>query len=140
MNVRDVMTADPRACSPSDSLQSLAQVMSEEDTGFVPIVEGGRLVGTVTDRDIVVRGVAKGMPSGETARGVMTTDVLTIAPDDSTKDAARIMGEHQVRRLPVVQDGRLVGVVSLGDLAVKEAKDSRTGDTLEDISQGVKKH
>lgn len=140
MNVKDVMTSNPRACSPADSLQAVAQVMREEDTGFVPIVDNGRLVGAVTDRDIVIRGVAAGMPPTEPVRGVITTDIHAITPDVNAKEAARLMGEHQVRRLPVVENGRLVGIVSLGDLAVKEGEDRLTGDTLEDISQGVKKH
>src|SRR5258706_6350309 len=108
MNVKDVMTSDPRACSPSDSLQAVAQVMREEDTGFVPIVDNGRLVGAVTDRDIVIRGVAAGMPPTEAVRAVITTDIHAITPDLSDKEAARLMGEHQVRRLPVGENGRLV--------------------------------
>jgi CBS domain-containing protein len=141
MNVRDVMTSSPRTCAPSDSLQSVAQVMRAEDTGVVPVVENGKLFGLVTDRDIVVRGVAEGMPPTEPVRRVCSVaDIITATPDMSTKDAERLMSEHQVRRLPVVENGRLVGILSLGDLAVKEGKDSRTGDTLESISAGVKKH
>lgn len=140
MNVRDVMTSDPRTVTPRDSLQAAAQIMREEDTGVVPVVDGGRLVGLVTDRDIVVRAVAQGLPPGEPVGSIATTEIEAVTPDVSTREAARIMAEHQIRRLPVVQDGRLVGIVSLGDLAVKEGKDSRLGETLEEISEGVKRH
>jgi CBS domain-containing protein len=140
MNVRDVMTPDPRTVTPNDSIQAAAQIMREEDTGIVPVVEKGRLAGVVTDRDIVLRAVARGMPPTERVGRLATADIEAVTPDISTREAARIMGEHQVRRLPVVENGRLVGIVSLGDLAVKEGKDSRIGDTLENISEGVKKH
>jgi CBS domain-containing protein len=140
MNVRDVMTPNPHTVSPNDSIQAAAQVMREEDAGIVPVVENGRLVGVVTDRDIVIRAVAQGMPPTEKVAQVASKEIEAVTPDVSTKEAARIMSEHQVRRLPVVEDGRLVGIVSLGDLAVKEGKDSRIGDTLENISEGIKKH
>jgi CBS domain-containing protein len=131
MIVRDIMTANPRTVSPTDSLQAAAQVMREEDTGAVPVVAEGRLVGLVTDRDIVLRGVAQGMASGVPVGPIASKDIETVTPETSTKEAAAIMAEHQIRRLPVVEDGRLVGILSLGDLAVKEGKDSRIGETLE---------
>jgi CBS domain-containing protein len=135
MNIRDVMTPDPRTVSPNDSIQAVAQIMREEDAGIVPVVENGRLVGLVTDRDIVVRAVAQGMPPTERVGQIATTEIEAVTPDTSTKEATRIMSEHQVRRLPVVENDRLVGIVSIGDLAVKEGKDSRVGDTLENISE-----
>ena len=139
MNVRDVMTSNPRTVSPSDSIQVAARIMKEEDCGVVPVVDNGRPVGIVTDRDIVIRAVADGR-GDRAVREIATMDLVFVKPDTSTRDAAKLMGERQVRRLPVVENDRLVGIVSLGDLAVKEGKDSRTGDTLEDISEGVKKH
>jgi CBS domain-containing protein len=129
------MTPDPRTVSPNDSIQAAAQIMREEDAGIVPVVENGRLVGLVTDRDIVVRAVAQGMPPTERVGQIATTEIEAVTPDTSTKEATRIMSEHQVRRLPVVENDRLVGIVSIGDLAVKEGKDSRVGDTLENISE-----
>jgi CBS domain-containing protein len=139
MNVRDVMTSNPRTVSPNDSIQAAARIMREEDCGIVPVVENGRTVGIVTDRDIVIRAVAEG--AGDKAvRDIATKDVVFVKPDDSTKDAEKLMSERQIRRLPVVENDRLVGIVSLGDLAVKEGKDSRTGETLENISEGVKRH
>ena len=139
MNVRDVMTSNPRTVSPGDSIQVAARIMKEEDVGVVPVVENGRTVGIVTDRDIVIRAVAEG-GSDRAVREIATKDLVFVKPDMSTRDAAKLMGERQIRRLPVIENDRLVGIVSLGDLAVKEGKDSRTGDTLEDISEGVKKH
>jgi CBS domain-containing protein len=140
MNIRDVMTSNPRTVSPSDSIQSAARIMRDMDTGAVPVVENGRTVGIVTDRDIVVRAVADGDRLNLSVRDVLTPTVVTATPDMSTREASELMSEHQIRRLPVVENSRLVGIVSLGDLAVKEAKDSRTGDTLQSISEGVKEH
>jgi CBS domain-containing protein len=137
MHIRDVMTPNPRCVSPDDSIQSAAQIMRDEDTGAVPVCDNGRAVGIITDRDIVVRAIAEGQ-SGRPVRDIATREVISARPDMSTREAAELMSEHQVRRLPVVDGGRLVGIVSLGDLAVKEAKDSRVGDTLEHISEGVK--
>src|SRR6185369_15192827 len=110
MNVRDVMTSNPRTVSPGDSIQVAARIMREEDTGVVPIVENGKTVGIITD-------------------------LVFVKPDASTKDAEKLMSERQIRRLPVVEGDRLVGIISLGDIAVKEGRDSRTGDTLESISE-----
>ena len=137
MNVRDVMTTNPRTVGPNDTIQRAATVMKEVDTGFVPIVENGKVVGVVTDRDIVVRAVAAGSwdkPVSEIA----TRNLAFVSSSSSTRDAEKLMSERQVRRIAVVDDGQLVGIVSLGDLAVKEGKDSRTGETLESISEGVK--
>ena len=137
MHIRDVMTPNPRYVSPDDSLQSAAQIMGDEDTGAVPVCDNGRAVGIITDRDIVIRAIAEGQ-AGRPVRDIATREVISASPDMSTREAAELMSDHQVRRLPVVDGGRLVGIVSLGDLAVKEAKDSRVGDTLEHISEGVK--
>ena len=140
MNVREVMTTNPRTVSPNDSIQIAARIMKEEDTGVVPIVDNGRAIGLVTDRDIVVRAVADGAQANKPVREIATSDIVCATPDMSTREATRIMAERQIRRLPVVEGDRLVGIVSLGDIAVKEGKDSRTGETLENISEGVKKH
>ena len=137
MNVKEVMTANPSAVKPSDSIQAAALVMRDQDTGVVPVVDNGRLIGMLTDRDIVVRSVADGRTSGS-VRDVLTKDLVVATPDMTTRDAEALMGKHQVRRLPVVDGDRLVGIVSIGDLAVKEGKDSQVGDTLETISEGVK--
>ena len=140
MNVREVMTTNPRCVSPNDTIQIAARIMKEEDTGVVPIVENGRPVGVITDRDIVIRAVADGSQANKPVREIATGDLVCATPDMSTREATKIMSERQIRRLRVVENDRLVGIVSLGDIAVKEGKDSRTGETLEQISEGVKKH
>src|SRR5687768_4473357 len=138
MNIRDVMTPNPRTVTPDDSIQNAARIMRDEDTGAVPVVENGRPVGIVTDRDIVVRAVAENSQLNRPIREIVTGNVVAARPDMSTREAAELMSEHQVRRLPVVENDHLVGIVSIGDLAVKEGRDSRVGDTLQHISEGVK--
>ena len=138
MHIRDVMTPNPRTVTPDDSIQNAARIRRDEDTGAVPVVDNGRPVGMVTDRDIVVRAVADGSQLNRPVSEIVTGAVVTVTPDTSTRDAAQLMSEHQIRRLPVVENERLVGIVSLGDLAVKEGRDGRTGDTLQSISEGVK--
>lgn len=140
MKISDVMTPNPKTVKPSDSIQTAASIMRDEDAGAVPVVDGGRVVGMVTDRDIVIRAVADGDFAAKIS-DIVSDDVITATPDMSTADAAELMGEHQIRRLPVVDEAdALVGIVSLGDLAVKENRDSRMGETLENISEGVKRH
>ena len=138
MHIRDVMTPNPTCVSPDDSIQSAARIMRVEDTGVVPVVENGRPVGVVTDRDIVVRAVAEDGQLSRPVRDIVTGNFVAARPDMSTREAAELMSEHQVRRLPVVENDHLVGIVSIGDLAVKEGRDSRVGDALQHISEGVK--
>ena len=138
MNIRDVMTSNPRTVSPSDTIQNAARIMRDEDTGAVPVVDNGRPVGIVTDRDIVVRAIADGSQLNRPVREIVTSAVVTATPEMSTREAAQLMSEHQIRRLPVVEGERLVGIVSIGDLAVKDGNDRRVGDALQDISQGAK--
>ena len=138
MNIREVMTPNPRSVSPTDSIQNAACIMRDEDAGAVPVVDNGRAVGIVTDRDIVVRVVAEGGQLSGPVRDIITSALVSATPDMSTREAAELMSEHQIRRLPVVENDRLVGIVSIGDLAVKEGKDGRIGDTLQHISEGVK--
>jgi CBS domain-containing protein len=138
MNIRDVMTPNPRSLSPDDSIQNAARLMRDEDTGVIPVVENGRAIGLLTDRDIVIRAVADGDQLSRPVREIISSRLVSVSPDTSTRDASALMSEHQVRRLPVVEDDRLVGIVSIGDLAVKEGKDGRMGDTLQSISEGVK--
>jgi CBS domain-containing protein len=138
MKIRDVMTPNPRTVSPDDTVQAAARIMQTEDTGAVPVVKNGRVLAVVTDRDIVVRVVAEGGSFSSPVLDVATQVVICASPDMSTSEASELMSEHQIRRLPVVENERLVGIVSIGDLAVKEGKDSRIGDTLQSISEGVK--
>jgi len=140
MKISEVMTPNPRTVKPTDSLQAAATIMRDEDTGAIPVLDGDRITGMVTDRDIVIRAVADGDFKAKVS-DVASDDVITVTPEMATSEAAELMSEHQVRRLPVVDgDDKLVGIVSLGDLAVKEGRDSRMGETLENISEGVKRH
>ena len=140
MKISDVMTPNPKTVKPSDDLQVAARIMRDEDAGAVPVVDNGRPVGIVTDRDIVVRAVAEGGQLSRPVRDIVTSRLVSVSPAASTREAAALMSEHQIRRLPVVENDRLVGIVSLGDLAVKEGRDGRIGDTLQHISEGVKEH
>jgi CBS domain-containing protein len=131
---RDIMTASPSTASPQSTLQEVASLMEREDTGIIPIVEGDRLVGAVTDRDIAVRAVAKGRGPDTTASDVMTTDLATIGPNDTVQGAVDKMGRHQIRRIFVCENDRLLGVISQADVARRGA-DAETGNLVEEISQ-----
>jgi CBS domain-containing protein len=121
--------------NPKTPLTEIAQVMESDDVGAVPLVEGDRLVGIVTDRDIVVRAVAKGKDlTGMPASDVSSRDLVTVHPDDDLSDALELMAQHQVRRLAVTADQRLVGVVSQADVA-RQGKDKDTGQVVEGISR-----
>lgn len=135
-NVSDVMTARPRCATPDTPLQEVAEIMEAEDVGAVPLVEGERLVGIITDRDIVVRAIAKGKdPRGMPAREAASQELVTVAPEQDLADALQLMAREQVRRLPVVADGdRLVGIVAQADVAL-EVKEKAAGELLEDISR-----
>jgi CBS domain-containing protein len=135
-NVRDVMTANPRAVEPSTPVVEAARLMRSEDVGSIPIAEGDRLVGMLTDRDIVLRVVAEGTePQSTTAGEIASRDLVTVDPDQDLAEAARLMASHQVRRLPVVEeDGRLVGIVAQADVA-QSGDDSLTGEVVERISR-----
>jgi CBS domain-containing protein len=136
MQVREVMTPSVTTVPPSASIADIARIMRDEDIGSVPVAENERLVGMVTDRDLVVRGISKGNDAIRcTANDVMTPDVRCCMADDNVDDVLRDMGDKQVRRLPVVDSQqRLVGIVSLGDLS-REAKPKDAGKSLKDISQ-----
>jgi CBS domain-containing protein len=122
MKIRDVMTRTAQLTSPDDTLRHAAQMMKECDCGVLPVAEGDRLVGMITDRDIAVRGIAEGKGPDTKVRDVMTDEVMYCFDDDGIQQVCQNMAEIQVRRLPVVsRDKRLVGIVSLSDLAKKEA-------------------
>jgi CBS domain-containing protein len=135
-SVRDAMTSNPRTIDAGKPVAHAAKMMKDEDVGLAPVVEGDRLVGTVTDRDIVTRVIAEGRDPGSTSvRDIATTDLVTIDPQQSLDDALRLMAQHQVRRLPVVEnDGRLVGVLAQADVA-GHAESSATGRMVEGISE-----
>ena len=138
MKVRDIMVTEVETAAPDTTLDEIATMMKNEDVGAIPIVDGDELSGIITDRDIVIRCIAGGNDPAETeASEVISEELVTVEPDEDVEAAARLMSERQVRRLPVVEDGRLVGMISIGDIAVKEDEDT-AGDALQDISEGVK--
>jgi CBS domain-containing protein len=135
-SIRDLMTENPRTVSADQFVVDAAKTMRDDDVGLVPIVEGDRLVGTITDRDIALRVVAEERePRSTTVREVASTDLVTVDPQQDLDEALRLMAEHQVRRLPVVEeDGRLVGIVAQADVA-RHGDDRQTGQVVEQISQ-----
>ena len=134
--IRDVMTPNPRTVEPSTPVQEAAKLMRDEDVGPVPIVENGTITGIVTDRDIVLNVVAEGSdPSSTPVSQIASRDLVTVDPEQSLDEALRLMAQHQVRRLPVVEeDGKLVGIVAQADVA-RQADDQRTGEVVEEISK-----
>lgn len=140
MRVDEVMTKDLMTSSDSDSLSEAATMMREINVGSLPVVDdSGDLIGMITDRDITVRAVARGVdPVMAQVIDFMTPSPVTIAPDADVEVAAEIMADAQVRRLPVLQDDRLVGIVTLGDLAVDVGEEEMLAETLERISSPVR--
>jgi CBS domain-containing protein len=135
-DIRNLMTSNPCAVDADKPVAYAAKMMRDEDVGLAPIVEGERLVGTLTDRDIAIRVVAEGRdPESTPVRDVASTDLVTVDPQQDLDEAVRLMAQHQVRRIPVVEeDGRLVGVVAQADVA-RQADDRQTGEVVERISQ-----
>ena len=133
--IRELMTPNPRSLESGSNVMEAARLMRDEDAGIIPIVEGNKLVGTVTDRDIAIRVVAEGKsPSSTTVGEIGSRELVTIDPQQDLDEALRLMARHQVRRLPVVEeDGKLVGIVAQADVA-RHASDEQTGHVVEDIS------
>ena len=134
--IRDVMTANPRSLESGSNTVEAARIMRDEDVGIIPVVEGDKLIGTVTDRDIAIRVVAEGKdPAKATVGEIASRELVTIDPQQDLDEALRLMARHQVRRLPVVEeDGTLVGIVAQKDIA-QHASDEQTGDVVQDISK-----
>jgi CBS domain-containing protein len=140
MKVSEVMTRDVQLIEPTQSIREAARLMAELDAGVMPVREGDRLVGMITDRDITVRAVAQGRGPDTPVRDIMTDDVKYCYEDDDTEDVARNMADIQVRRLPVLtRDKRLVGIISLGDMAVSDGS-GRVGEAVAGISQPGGEH
>jgi CBS domain-containing protein len=135
-NILEVMTSNPCAIEADRSVSYAAKMMKQEDVGVAPIVESGRLVGMLTDRDIAVRVVAEGKdPDSVSVRDVASSNVVSIDPQQDLDDALMLMARHQIRRLPVVEDdGRLVGVIAQADVA-QEANAKKTDEMVEEISK-----
>lgn len=133
--IADVMTTDCYTVTPKDNIYEVAVAMRDHDIGFVPVVENNKLIGVVTDRDLVIRGYAEKHSGSSSVMEVMTDEVRTISPNLSVDEAASIMASEQIRRLPVVENGELKGIVALGDLAIREIFVSEAGEALSAISE-----
>jgi CBS domain-containing protein len=134
--IRDLMTSNPTTIEPNKTVVDAAKLMRDEDAGLIPVVEGQKLIATITDRDIALRVVAEGKDAGSTnVRDVASTRLVTVDPDQSLDEALRLMARNQVRRLPVVEeDGKLVGIVAQADVA-RHTSDEKTGEVVEQISK-----
>ena len=133
--VQEAMTSNPTAVTPDTTAQEAARLLKTEDVGALPIVDDGRLAGVVTDRDLALRVIAEGRALDTAVAELASKDLVTIDPQQSLEEAARLMAEHQVRRLPVVEeDGRLVGMLAQADVA-QAGHDTLTGDVVQKISQ-----
>ena len=133
-SVRDAMTDNPRSIAKSASVVEAAQVMREEHIGSLPITDEEKLVGMITDRDITTRVVADAADPETTSVGdVYSRDLVSVEPDEDLEEALQLMARHQVRRLPVVENGRLVGIVAQADIAISE--NEKTGQLVEAISE-----
>jgi CBS domain-containing protein len=133
-SVRDAMTDDPRSIDASASVVEAARLMREQHIGSLPVTEGERLVGMITDRDITTRVVAESVvPATTPVAEVYSHDAVSVEPDNDLDEALQLMARHQVRRLPVVENGRLVGMVAQADIALKEKE--RTGELVGAISK-----
>jgi CBS domain-containing protein len=137
MKARDIMTSNPRVVTASDSISRAAEIMREADVGVVPVVEDSssmRLAGVITDRDIAVRIVAEGRDGNVNVREVMSSGLKTVGPDDDVNRVTELMKAEQVRRIPVCEGDRLVGIIAQADVA-REGSDRQTGDVVEKISE-----
>jgi CBS domain-containing protein len=133
----EIMTRDVRTAMRETPLSEIAMMMRDGDMGAVPVVENGRLIGIVTDRDIVVRCVADGHGPDTPVSEAMTTEIFSVRPDDFVFEAIRLMGDKQVRRVPVVaEDGKLAGIISMADVALETEDELEIAETLEEISSG----
>lgn len=133
--IRDIMTDQVECCTLLDNVFEVAVKMKELNVGAIPIVDKDKLVGMITDRDIVVRGVAEKHPGSTKVEDIMSDKLITISADASTNEAANLMAEHQIRRLPVVEGDKLVGIVSLGDFAIRKLTDDQAKEALSEISE-----
>jgi len=137
MRCREIMTKTVRTAARDMSLSEAAALMRDGDMGAVPVVDDGKLVGIVTDRDIVIRAVAEGRDAATHVGDVMTTELFTVTPDDFVFEAIRLMGDKQIRRVPVIDNnGALVGIIAIADVALETEDEREIAETMEEISSG----
>ncbi len=134
-HIHEIMTDDVECCTLLDNMYEVAVKMKELNVGAIPIVDEEKLVGMITDRDIVVRGVAEKNPGSTKVEKIMSDKLITAYADMTTKEALQLMAQHQIRRLPVVEGEKLIGMVSLGDFAIEKLSDEQAGIALSEISE-----
>lgn len=138
MKVREIMTESVECASPDTSLDIIAKMMDDNDVGCIPICQGETVIGMITDRDIVIKAVARGKdPTAVKANDIMSIDVISVSPDTDAHEAAAKMSEYQIKRLPIIENGKLVGILALGDLAIERIHVNEAGNALNGISQGI---
>jgi len=141
MKIKELMTTDVITCTPSTPIMEVAKHMKNNDIGSLPVVDNNQLVGLITDRDVIVRCIALGLDPNKTqAQDCMTKNPVTVTPETDAHEAADLMSSEQVRRLPVVKNGTLVGICVLGDLAVMSVHVDEAGDALSGISEQSRVH
>jgi len=134
---REIMTTNVTSVSPAAPIRDAAAMMRDGDIGSLPVVDNGKLVGIVTDRDIVVRAIAEGADASTAVSEAMTADVFSVKPGDFVFEAIRLMGDKQVRRIPVVSDdGKLAGIIAMADIALEVEDEREIAEALEEISSG----
>ncbi len=135
---REIMTRNVKTATREMSLQEVAALMRDGDMGAMPVVEDGKLVGIVTDRDIVVRAIADGRDAATKIGDVMTTEIYSVSENDFVFEAIRLMGDKQVRRVPIVNEsGELAGIIAMADVALETEDEREIAETLEEISSGA---
>ncbi|MFI8686400.1 CBS domain-containing protein [Rossellomorea sp. NPDC077527] len=133
--IKDMMTKDVETCSLLDNVYEVALKMKEHNIGSIPIVDGEKIVGVMTDRDIVLRCIAEKHPASSKVEDIMSKHLITLSPEASAEEAAHIMAQNQIRRLPIVEGDCLVGMISLGDLAIRQSLGRQAYVALENISE-----
>ncbi len=135
MRVADIMTKEVDTCKPDSTIQEVAAKMKEINVGSIPICENDRLVGIITDRDIVIRGIADSLSLDMAVSEILSENVVTGNKSMSVEDAAELMADHQIRRLPIVENKKVIGIVSLGDIAVKDKSYGNADIALDEVSE-----
>lgn len=136
--LREIMTDNVVTVTKQDNIYEIALKMKNENIGFIPVVEGKKLVGVVTDRDLVIRGYAEKHSGSTAVEQVMTKQPVTASPDMTVDEAAKLMASRKIRRLPIVENGDLIGVVAIGDMAVRNNLEDEAAKALSEISSPTK--
>ena len=135
-SLQEIMSKNVATITPQQSVAEAAQIMSQHNIGSVPVVQNGQCVGIVTDRDITLRAAAKGVNSTTTkVESIMSKNVVTATPQMDVHEASKLMADRQIRRLPIVENNKLTGIIAIGDIAVENRYQNEAGDALSDISK-----